>query len=291
MAEPAEVSEEARRLGASFRMGRRCVPEALARLRALRSTYGVHGYVGKALALAYRGCDDALAWAQLFAELAGPGGPADARLKLGAAWLEAHRPREALAVLRPLALEAGPTSRAAWLTGYALFELDAWDEAAVWLQGARQTVQDVRRSDAPIMLALVGVRSGALDEAERELDAAIEALPTSAPLHATRAYVLAAAGREGDARVAADAAVALARQDESRTRKALRAAMLGEAYGHAQRREADDEADRLFERWLTEVDTDQAQTLLTRRAAMLDATGRTRDAAAARARLRGLSAD
>ncbi len=257
----------------------------------LRSEYGVQGYVGKALALAYRGCDDTVAWAELFAELVPPDAPPNTRLRLGASWLEAHRAAQALEVLRPLAVEEGPASRAAWLTGYALFELEARAEAGPWLEGARATVEGAKRSDAPAMLALVRLEAGEFEGALRELDDALGLMPDSAPLHAVRAVVLATAGRDVEAEASARTAQELATQEESRRRTALRLEALGEAYEAALRGDDPTVADRLFERRLSEAAPQEQRALLGQRVNVLESAGRERDARRARTRLRSIAAN
>lgn len=211
--ETEAVAERARRLGAKFRAGTRCVAEPVAELRALQAKHGVSGWVGKGLALAYRGCEDRVAWASLMGELLEDDAPLTAKTRLGAAWLQARRFEHARAALAPVAEQAGADSQAAWLLGLALFHLGRHAEARAWLVGARGTVEGVVRSDVPVVLALSARDTGDPEGARAELRAAGERAPESAAVWATRAVVEA---EHGDAEEAGHAA----RQAQERLRVA-----------------------------------------------------------------------
>ncbi len=285
--ESSDVTERARLLGSKFGGGRHCDTDAFVELAALRREHGVHGTVGKAVALAYRGCDDALAWAELFAERIRDDDTDRDRLQLAAAWISAHRWREAYAVASPLAEAQGPQSQAAWLAGYALFQQDDRDGAATWLLGARGTVDGKKRSDAPVMLALVQLEAGDADAAKAELVAAIERMPDSPSLHAVLAVVLQRCGDATEAeRVAAKAKrLAQAAEDERRPRHRfdnLRASWL-----HALASD-DAGAERLLNALVEHGPADEVRALLAARASQLERGGDDDAARTPRKRIHGL---
>lgn len=275
-AETEAVADQARRLGAKFRGGKRCVPAAFAELRTLRETYGVQGWVGKSLALAFRGCGDDEAWARLFAALAGPDAGPDRALKLGAAWLRAGRFQEAVTVLEPLAEDRG--TRAAWLYGFALFHSGERAEASGWLEGARANVDGAARSDAPIMLALGKLALGDTSAAVAELDGAAERLPESIPVFAIAATVRREHGDEAGAQEAAMRVRTLSRAAEMTQRQQLRFEALREAWSAARRRGDGGDAEPLLERLVEESPRERAEPLITAYVAELKRSGKLREA-------------
>lgn len=289
--EPPEVTERARLLGSKFGGGRRCDPDAFVALAALRREHGVHGTVGKAVALAYRGCDDDLAWAELFAERIRDDDTDMDRLQLAAAWISAHRWREAYAVASPLAERQGPQSQAAWLVGYALFELDEHERAAKWLLGARGTVDGKRRSDAPVMLAMAQLDTGDADAARAELVDAVERMPDSPSLHAVLAVVLQRTGDRAEAQRVAEKAkrLALAFEDEARPRR--RFDNLRTSWLHAIEGGDTASADRLLDALVAQGPADPVRALLSARAIQLERDGDTEGGATLRTRIRTLPSE
>ncbi len=273
---PAGVQARARREGARFRAGRRCHPEAFAAVGEMRAEYGAAGDVGKAAALAYRGCDDTLAYAELFEVLFAERGQAGDGMKLAAAWLRASRPAKAEAVLRSLA-EAEPAGRSGWLLGYALFEQGRWEEARPWLVGARETVAEAVRSDAPIMLALTDPDDAAAIET---LQAARAVRPEDPSLPAMLAYVQRRAGAIGDAASTSAAAKALARSRDAQRRVSLQTAALRASLDDAIVHGGPVEV--LVERLRPRLKPEQVEAWVERTSAALEAAGRSGDAARVR---------
>jgi tetratricopeptide (TPR) repeat protein len=278
--EPPEVGEQARALGAKFAGGRRCNPEAFVTLKTLRREYGVHGVVGQAVALAYRGCDDDVAWAELFAERITDDDTDEDRLQLAAAWFAAHRWAEAYEVALPLAEAQGPQSRPAWLVGYALFQMDERAKAAPWLLGARGNVDGKKRSDAPVMLAAVQLEAGDAKAARAELTAAVERMPNNPPLHAVLATTLQRLGEADEAQRIASKARALAATAEHDVRRQRRFDNLRVSWQQAVLAEDTDASNRLLDKLVVQGPVEQVRTLLATRATQLERKG---DKAAVRA--------
>lgn len=230
------------------------------------------GDVGKAAALAYRGCDDTLAYAELFEALFAQRGKDEDAFKLGAAWLRASRPDKAEVVLRPLA-EADPTGRPAWMLGYVLFEQGRWLEARPWLDGAKETVSKAVRSDAPIMLAL------AVDDpaaAVARLRAAAEQRPEDPSLLAMLAYVQQRSGAEDDARVSSEQAKVLTRTRDAQRRTSLQTAALRASLENAVSH--DGPAAVLVGRLRPRLEAGQLDALVETAAAALEKAGRADEA-------------
>ncbi|MCR9161954.1 MAG: hypothetical protein ACE37F_26230 [Nannocystaceae bacterium] len=285
--EPAEVAARARMLGAKFGGGRRCDPAAFVEVAALRRAHGVQGTVGKAAALAYRGCDDAVAWAELFAARIRDDDTDADRIQLAAAWIAAGRFAQAYAVALPLARAHGPQSQAAWLTGYALFGLDDREGAAPWLLGARGTVEGKKRSDAPVMLALVQQHAGDTDAAVAELRAAIERMPQSASLHAVLAAVQQAGGDEASARDSAAMARRLAEASEREARARARLTNLGASWREALQT-GDPGAAGLLDALVEAGPADRVRALISAQVRELQRAGHTDAAGALQQRMRTL---
>ena len=287
-AEPAEVVDRARMLGAKFGGGRRCDPDAFVELKALRREHGVQGTVGQAVALAYRGCDDDLAWAELFAERISETDTDLDRLQLSAAWISAHGWREAYEVARPLADAQGPESRAAWLVGYALFQLDERDEAATWLLGARATVDGKKRSDAPVMLSMVQLERGDEDAAKAELTAAIARMPDNPSLHAVLAVVLQRTGDAAGALRNAQTATSLARAAEHEVRRRRRFENLRAGWQQAVAADDSASATRLLDALVEQGPAEDVRTLLTARIRQVERDGDRAAVVALQKRIRAL---
>jgi tetratricopeptide (TPR) repeat protein len=122
---------------------------------------------------------------------------AAARSAAAFAWLDAHRPGEALAIVDS-GLRTGSEPRLHYLRGLALQDLRRYGDAADAF-GAVAT--DDAELDAAARAARVGVlvQAGRVEEAEKAVDAALAAHPGDARLQAARAFVLERTGRSAEA--------------------------------------------------------------------------------------------
>ncbi len=285
---PAALDESAKRLGAKFRAGKRCDTAALAQLRELRAQYGVQSNVGKALALAFRGCDEKDAYAELFSEMLGTTGTDEERLKLGAAWLRATRYERAKEVLLPLAESSGPTTQAAWLAGFALFHAGDPEAALPWLEGARQQTATAKRADAPILIGLSKLHIGDTQGAIEELEAGVRTMPEHPGVKSALSRAYAQAGRTADSeRLAAESQAASDTLDR-RQRDKLRLSALSTAFRNARSEKRDQDADALIDTMLPIAPIALKKQLLEQRVAMYTEAGRSKDAARVRKQLTAL---
>jgi tetratricopeptide (TPR) repeat protein len=121
----------------------------------------------------------------------------DARMRVGFAWLEARRPREALAVADAGLRESGDP-RLLYVRGLALREERRFDEAAA-------SFAAVSTGDADVDFAALTARASVLAQGGRTgealalLDRALLVRPGDARLVTARAYVLEKSGRSAEA--------------------------------------------------------------------------------------------
>ncbi len=122
---------------------------------------------------------------------------AAARSAVAFAWLDAHRPGEALAVVE-VGLRAGSEPRLHYLRGLALQDLRRYGESA---DAFAAVVTDDADLDAAARAARVGVlvQAGRWEQAEAVVDAALAAHPGEARLLAARAFLLERSGRAPEA--------------------------------------------------------------------------------------------
>lgn len=271
---PPEADEAAKRLGAKFRAGKRCDVDALAELRELRVQYGTQSYVGKALALAFRGCDEKQAYAELFAEMLGDSGSEQDQLKLGASWLRAANYERATAVLVPLAEASGAESQAAWLAGFALFHAGDLEAAFPWLQGARGQTDTAKRADAPMLIGLCKLHVGDTDGAIEELERGVEKMPDHPGLLSALSRAYAAAGRTDDSRRLAKQSEVAANTLDGQARDQLRLSALSTAFRNARSEKRHDDADALIDAMLPLAPAPLKRQLLEQRIAIYTELGR-----------------
>lgn len=272
-------------LMAKFAGGKKCDVEALAQLRQQRDTHQLRGALGKALALAFKACEETVAMAQLMADAMPEPATAQAKLKLGAAWLRAARYPDAIEVLEPLATDAGQDSKAAWLTGFALFHAGRPDEALPWLQGGRGHVGQGNVSDAPLLIGLSLLHAGDTEGAIAELEAGVKVASEHPGLLGGLSRAYEAAGRHVDSRAMSERAAAAATQTESRERTQLRLAALSNEFAAARGQGKTDEADAVLDTMLTMASGKNRTKLLGARVELYTEAGRTAEAAAAKKQL------
>jgi Flp pilus assembly protein TadD len=124
--------------------------------------------------------------------------PAAAHVRVVFQWLEDRRGAEALAAARAGVADAGPDPRLKFAEGLALQELRRWGESAEALAEVRTTSGELYVS-ARVALADALSRAGRHLEAERALEAPLQAQPRDVRLVTTRASVLVRGGRSVEA--------------------------------------------------------------------------------------------
>ncbi len=265
-----------------------CVPEATRELRALQRVHGDPEPLREALALALAACEDLSAAAELLARTLPPNASVHERLRLGAAWIRATRYAEAADVLEPLAASEGPTSKAAWLAGFALFHAGRAQEAGGLLESARaQAPTD--RPDAWLLIGLVKLHAGDVVGATAELEAGTHAVPDSPSLWSALARAYQAAGRPDDAAHASARALQSHAAREQLERASMRLAARGSTLNAAAKSGDVVEVERVFDAMWPDAPPKVRIQLLEIRASVRDEAGRTDDAASDRARARALS--
>lgn len=281
---PLSPTDEARvsQLLARFAGGRACDAEAFAALRELRERHGAPPVLRDALLVAFDACGSAVAKAELMAETLPPSPTAEDRLRLGAAWLRATRYDEAVEVLLPLASEQGHGTKAAWLAGFALFHAGRSDEALPWLEGARTQAGSGNVSDAPLLIGLSHLHAGDVDRAITELEAGRDLAPDNRSIVSALARAYAAAGRSDDAAATSARVQELNDAAADTERNQARLSAMSSALKVARAEGRNDEADRIIEQMLPLAPASGRAKLLTLRAQLYEADGRTDDAAAVR---------
>jgi tetratricopeptide (TPR) repeat protein len=121
----------------------------------------------------------------------------EGRIRVAFAWLDAHRPADAIAVVDE-GLRTSVDGRLLYARGLALREERRWAEAAAALGAVATGDPDVDMA-AIAVRASVLAQSGKADAGLSLLDAALAVLPGDARLVAARAYVLERAGRAAEA--------------------------------------------------------------------------------------------
>lgn len=175
-----------------------CDADAFDEIRALQRTHGDPPPLVEAQTVAYQVCEDPLANAELLARTLPDDATADARLRVGAAWLRATRYDDAIAVLEPLAQSEGPTSKAAWLAGFGLFHAGESNRARRLLESARAQAPE-GRSDAWLLIGLCKLHDGDIEGATAELEAGVQAVSDDPSLWSALSRAYAAGDRTEDA--------------------------------------------------------------------------------------------
>jgi tetratricopeptide (TPR) repeat protein len=176
-------------------------------------------------------CDERVAIARLQAETLEVDASVEERLQLGAAWIEAARYEDGVAVLLPLAQQEGADSQAAWLAGFALVHAGRYAQALPMLEGARH---HAKGPDAHSLIGLCKLNLSDTDGAIAELEAGAALSPDHPPLLTilSRAYT-AAARKEDAARVSLrvqEVYRELSERERHMTRLSSRVADLREAW-------------------------------------------------------------
>ncbi len=224
-----------------------CDAEAFDEIRALQRTHGDPPPLIEAQTVAYQVCEDPLANAELLARTLPDDATADARLRVGAAWLRATRYDDALAVLEPLAQSEGPTSKAAWLAGFGLFHAGQSSRARPLLESARAQAPE-GRADAWLLIGLCKLHDGDIEGAIAELEAGTQAVTDDPSLGAALSRAYAAGGRTEDA-TRAEAQARAAHDARARVeRTQARLAANAKAFQRAAEAQDIDAVERTFDR-------------------------------------------
>ncbi|HEY6105807.1 MAG TPA: tetratricopeptide repeat protein [Anaeromyxobacteraceae bacterium] len=135
-----------------------------------------------------------------------------ARLSVALAWLDAHRPAEALAVAEEGLKSLPADGRLHYVQGLALQERKRWSEAAAAFAAVR-TEEAELHATARLSLAYALSHAGRHEEALRILDAALEARSRDVRLLTMKSWVLDRAGRSPEAVAMLERALADRRGD------------------------------------------------------------------------------
>lgn len=168
------------------------------------------------------------------------------------AWLDAHRPADALAVVEG-GLRIAYEPRLAYLRGVALQELRRHQEAAEAFAAVVSDDEDLAASARAAQVAAL-LEAGRTLEAERVVDAALRDRPRDVRLQAARAHVLGRTGRTAEAVAYLQAALAQAGRREA-------PASLYEALATAQEKAGDSEGALTTMRALLDRDPDDAEAM------------------------------
>ncbi|MEM6294196.1 MAG: hypothetical protein AAGA54_23150 [Myxococcota bacterium] len=285
---PLGETEQARvrTLAETFAKGG-CTDEPVQALRALTAVHGDQGPLRKAQLLMFEACQDAVGKAELLARTLPADADADARLQMGAAWIRAARYDEAVAVLRPLSVEQGPASKAAWLAGFATFHAGDPEAALPLLEGARaQAPTD--RSDAWLLIGLSKLHAGDADGAVAEFEAGNAAVPGDRSMLQGLARGYAALGRTEDARTTTLAARAAHEGAAAKEQAAYRLSALATQLRTAHKDGDLETLEKTFDMMWPMAPTKLRAQMLAVRAAAYDRAGRPEDAAASRAQAQAL---
>lgn len=269
---------------------RGCDRDALDVVRSLQRTVGDHPAVVEGLRVAFEACQDPEALAELLARTTPAGAPVRARLELGAAWVRAARYADAVAVLEPLVEPEGERSKAAWLTGFALFHAGESERARPLLESARHHASKTV-SDAWLLIGLCKLHAGEVDAAVAEFEGGVKVVPNDPALWSALSRAYRAGGRLEDATRASRRAREArdARSSELRTQMwlAARATQLR----HAAAEGDVEEVERVFEQMWSDAPVDLRVQMLGLRARVYAQAGLGVKAEADRLRARALQAD
>jgi tetratricopeptide (TPR) repeat protein len=137
---------------------------------------------------------------------------AGARLSVALAWLDAHRPDEALAVAEEGLKSLPADGRLHYVQGLALQERKRWSDAAASFAAVRPEEAELHAT-ARLSLAYALSHAGRHEEALQTLDAMLEARPRDVRLLTMKAWVLDRAGRSPEAVAMLERALADRRGD------------------------------------------------------------------------------
>lgn len=179
-------------------LARGCDRDALDAVRGLQREVGDRPAVVGALKTAFGACQDPEALAELLARTTANDAPVRARLELGAAWVRAARYDDAVAVLEPLLESEGVASKAAWLTGFALFHAGDSERARPLLESARRHASKTV-SDAWLLIGLCKLHAGEVEAATAELERGVEVVTEDPALWSALSRAYASGGRLEDA--------------------------------------------------------------------------------------------
>ena len=197
---PAELTPQqtSELRAAAQTLGRGCDRDALDVARGLQRTVGDQPAVVETLKVAFAACQDPEALAELLARTTPDDAPLRARLELGAAWVRAARYQDAVDVLEPLLESEGEGSKAAWLTGFALFHAGDSERARPLLESARSHASKTV-SDAWLLIGLCKLHTGETEAATAEFERGVEVVPDDPSLWSALSRAYAADGRHEDA--------------------------------------------------------------------------------------------
>lgn len=266
-----------------------CDPDAFDELRALQRAHGDPPPLIEAQQLAYEVCEDPLGLAELLARTLRADATADARLRVGAAWLRATRYEDALAVLEPLAASEGATSKAAWLAGFGLFHAGESSRARPLLESARAQAP-AGRSDAWLLIGLCKLHDGDIEGATAEFEAGVEAVEGDPSLWSALSRAHAAGGRTEDATRARARARAAHDARALVERTQARLAAHAKALQRAAAAQDIDAVERTFDRMWPDAPTTLRLQLLQVRAGVYARAHLDDEADADRARAKALAA-
>jgi thioredoxin-like negative regulator of GroEL len=269
-------------LAGRFRGGKVCDVEALAELEGLQARHGEPAEVREALLLAFSACDEPEGIARLLVRTLPVDASLDDRLRVGAAWIRAAHYEEAVEVLLPLAESEGPTSKAAWLAGFALFHAGDSERALPLLQSARAQASAPGGSDGPLLVGLAKLHSGDTEGAIAELEQGRTVDPDNVAILAGLARAYTAAGREAEAAEASQAARAANVRVAERERTNLRLSAYSTELKAAHAAGDVEEVERLFDEMWPTAPPPARQQMLLLRADAYERAGRSDDASASR---------
>lgn len=205
-----------------------------------------------ALKVAFGACQDPEALAELLARTTGDDAPVRARLELGAAWVRAARYEDAVAVLEPLLEREGGGSKAAWLTGFALFHAGDTERARPLLESARRHAS-MTVSDAWLLIGLCKLHAGEVEAATAEFERGVEVVTDDPALWSALSRAYASGGRFDDATRASERARAARDVRSAGLRTQMWLAARATQLRHAAAENDVEEVERVFEQMWPEA--------------------------------------
>ena len=227
-------------------LGRGCDRDALDVVRGLQREVGDRPAVVDALKVAFGACQDPEALAELLARTTAADAPVRARLELGAAWVRAARYEDAVAVLEPLLESEGDGSKAAWLTGFALFHAGDSERARPLLESARPHASKTV-SDAWLLIGLCKLHAGEVEAATAEFERGVEVVTDDPALWSALSRAYTSGGRLDDAARASERAREARDARSAGLRTQMWLAARATALRHAAAENDVEEVERVFE--------------------------------------------